>query len=73
MRKFFIIIFAIFFVTNLYAAQSTITESEGYACMGEDRTKRQTEETALQDAKRKAIEKVSTYIQSETQVKDFEF
>lgn len=40
--------------------------------MGEDRTKRQTEETALQDAKRKAIEQVSTYIQAETQVKDFE-
>lgn len=40
--------------------------------MGEDRTKRQTEETALQHAKKKAIEQVSTYIQSETQVKDFE-
>lgn len=57
---------------NSHAIQSTITESEGYACMGEDRTKRQTEETALQDAKKKAIEQVSTYIQSETQVKDFE-
>ncbi|HOJ44039.1 MAG TPA: hypothetical protein PK800_07940 [Syntrophorhabdaceae bacterium] len=40
--------------------------------MGEDRTKRQTEETGLQDAKKKAIEQVSTYIQSETQIKDFE-
>jgi len=55
-----------------YASQSTITESEGYACRGEDRTKRETENMALQDAKRKAIEQVSTYIQSETQVKDFE-
>lgn len=60
------------FISPLYAFQSSITESEGYACMGEDRTKRQTEETALQDAKKKAIEQVSTYIQSETQVKDFE-
>ncbi len=59
-------------ISTSYAVQSNITESEGYACMGEDRTKRQTEETALQDAKRKAIEQVSTYIQSETQVKDFE-
>lgn len=60
------------FSANVYAMQSSITESEGYACMGEDRTKRQTEETALQDAKKKAIEQVSTYIQAETQVKDFE-
>ncbi len=57
---------------NVYAVQSTITESDGYACMGEDRTKRQTEEMALQDAKKKAIEQVSTYIQAETQVKDLE-
>ncbi|MFN3739644.1 MAG: DUF4384 domain-containing protein [Thermodesulfovibrionales bacterium] len=63
----------VFIISSLcLAQQSTITESEGYACMGEDRTKRQTEETALQDAKRKAIEQVSTYIQSETEVKDFE-
>ncbi|RME62703.1 MAG: DUF4384 domain-containing protein [Nitrospirae bacterium] len=53
-----------------YAGQSTITESEGYACMGEDRTKRQTEELALQDAKRQAIEQVSSYIKSETTVSE---
>lgn len=73
MLKIFILaILSLFLFSNLYAAQSTITESGGYACMGEDRTKRQTEEMALQDAKRKAIEQVSTYIQSETQVKNFE-
>jgi len=66
------LILSLLFVSTIYAAQSTITESEGYGCMGEDRTKRQTEEVALQDAKKKAIEQVSTYIQSETQVKDFE-
>lgn len=71
-RIIFICLVLIAMSSNLYGAQSTITESEGYACMSEDRTKRQTEETALQDAKRKAIEQVSTYIQSETQVKDFE-
>ncbi|MCM8762755.1 MAG: DUF4384 domain-containing protein, partial [Candidatus Omnitrophica bacterium] len=73
--KSLVIVFLMFFVivSNGLASQSTITESEGYACMGEDRTKRQTEETALQDAKKNAIEQVSTYIQSETQVKDFEF
>lgn len=73
MRKevLILLIFFLMFSTS-FASQSTITESEGYACMGEDRTKRQTEETALQDAKRKAFEQVSTYIQSETHVKDFE-
>lgn len=56
----------------LYAAQSTITESEGYACMGEDKSRKQAEQTAMADAKRKAIERVSTYIKSETHIKDFE-
>ncbi len=60
------------FTTNLYAAQSTIAEGEGYACMGEDKSRKQTEQAALADAKRKAIEKVSTYVKSETHVKDFE-
>jgi hypothetical protein len=72
MKNFLVIIILLLITSHSYAIQSSITESQGYACMGEDRTKRQTEETALQDAKRKAIEQVSTYIQSETQVKDFE-
>ncbi len=73
MRKIFYIALVILIFSSIaFASQSTITEAEGYACMSEDRTKRQTEETALHDAKRKAIEQVSTYIQSETQIKDFE-
>lgn len=56
---------------SVFASQSTITESQGYACMNEDRTMRQTEKTALEDAKRKAIEQVFSYLQSETQIKDF--
>ena len=55
-----------------YASQSTITEAEGYACMGEDRSRRQTERAALEAAKRNAIEFASTYITSETHIKDFE-
>jgi len=55
-----------------YASQSTITEAEGYACMGEDRSRRQTEQAALEAAKRNAIEFASTYITSETHVKNFE-
>lgn len=62
----------LFLISNLYAAQSTIIESEGYACMGEDKSRRQAGQDAAADAKRKAIELVSTYMQSETQVKNFE-
>ncbi|MBI5874930.1 MAG: DUF4384 domain-containing protein [Deltaproteobacteria bacterium] len=77
MKKIFIVLFLIGQIcwakpALLYAAQSTITESEGYACMGEDKSKKQTEQAAMADAKRKAVESVSTYIKSETHVKDFE-
>ncbi|MBF0328398.1 MAG: DUF4384 domain-containing protein [Nitrospirae bacterium] len=58
--------------TNLYAAQSTITESEGYACMGDDKSRKQTEQLAMADAKRKATEFAVTYIKSETHIKDME-
>jgi len=55
-RIFFLLIFSIFIVSDLYAAQSSITEADGTACMGEDRTKKQTEKLAFDDAKRKAVE-----------------
>lgn len=66
----FLIVFSM--AVQVYAAQSTIVESESYACMGEDKSKKQTEQAAMADAKKKAIEQVSTYIKSETQVKNFE-
>ncbi len=56
----------------VFASQSTITEAEGYACMGEDRSRRQTQQAALEAAKRNAIEFASTYMTSETHIKDFE-
>jgi len=55
-----------------FSAQSAITEAESYACMGYDKSRKQTEEEALTNAKRKAVEYVSTYIKSETRVKDFQ-
>jgi hypothetical protein len=61
-----------FFVSNLYASQSTITEADGYSCMGYDKSKKQTEEEALANAKRKAVEYASTYIKSQTLVKNFQ-
>ncbi|MDP3112687.1 MAG: DUF4384 domain-containing protein [Thermodesulfovibrionales bacterium] len=72
LRVLILFFMGMFIFSNLYASQSTIVESEGYACMGEDKSKKQTEQTALADAKKKAIEQVSTYIKSETHVKDFE-
>jgi hypothetical protein len=56
--------------TPLHAGQSIITEGEGYACMGEDKSRKATESSAIADAKRKATESASTYIAAETHVKD---
>lgn len=54
-----------------YASQSTITDAEGYACMGDDKSRKQTEQAALADAKKSAVDKTATYIKSETKVEDF--
>jgi hypothetical protein len=72
MKKLLSIVFLFFAVTsNLYASQSTITESEGNACMGDDKSRKQAEEAALTAAKKKAVEYASTYVKSETNVKNF--
>ncbi|HOK06561.1 MAG TPA: DUF4384 domain-containing protein [Syntrophales bacterium] len=67
-----LVLSALTLAAPLWASQSSIVAAEGYACLGEDRTKRQTEEAALQDAKRKAVEQVATYIRAETEIKDLE-
>ena len=56
----------------LYAGQSTITVVDGTACMGDDKSRRQTEDASLANAKRTAVEYASTYLKSETRVKDFQ-
>ncbi len=50
--------------TTLHAGQSIITESEGFACMGEGSLPNDTEVAALTDAKSKAVKAVVSYIQS---------
>lgn len=71
MKKTFLALLLLICISSpLYAAQSTITEAEGYACMGDDKSRKQTEELAMTDARRKAAESASTYIKSETHVKD---
>ena len=71
-RLFISCLVSLFMVSPLYASQSTITEADGYACMGYDKSRKQAEEEALANAKRKAVEYASTYIKSETRVKDFQ-
>lgn len=70
LRGVFFLIATIYMASALYASQSTITDAEGYACMGEDKSRKQTEHDALTDAKRNAAENALTYIKSETRVKE---
>lgn len=70
-RILFAVIMVVMFMSPIFAAQSTIIESEGNACLGDDRSRKQTEQAALAEAKKKAVENVSTYVKSETTVKDF--
>ncbi len=73
MRPFILTVLSMLclFSSPLYAAQSTIVEAEGSACMGDDKSRRQTEQAALLDAKRQAVEHAGTYIKSESEVKNF--
>ena len=70
-RLLSVLFIALLFIKPAHAAQSTITEADGYSCMGDDKSRKQTEQAAMTDAKKNAAEYTSTYIKSETQVKDF--
>lgn len=67
-----LLILCLAIASPLRAAQSTITDAEGHACMGEDKSRKQTENEAYANTKRKAAENASTYIRSETKVKNME-
>jgi len=66
-----VLILSLLAASTSFAAQSSITESEGNACMGDDKSRKQTEESALTDAKKKAVEHISTYLTSESKVTNF--
>jgi hypothetical protein len=73
MRKILLFVaISIILAAPLYAAQSTIKIAEGSACMGDDKSRKQTETAAFTEAKRNAVEAVKTYVSSATEVKDFE-
>lgn len=57
---------------SLYVSKSMIVEVEAFSCLRYDKSRKQTEEEALANAKKKAVEHASTYIKSERGVKDFE-
>ncbi len=67
-----VLLFPWFLNGPVHAVQSAISEAEGYACMGDDKSKKQTELEALANAKRRAAEYASTHIKSETRVKDLQ-
>ncbi len=66
------VFFCLLMTSVLHAGQSTITVADGNACMGDDKSKKQTESEAFMAAKRKAVEFASTYLKSETKVKDLQ-
>ncbi len=72
LRSILSLLICILAVGNAYAIQSTITDADGYACMGDDKSRKQTEQTAMADAKRNAVEYAITYVKSETKVKDLQ-
>ncbi len=71
MQKFILLICVLITATSsLYAGQSVIIDSDGYACMGDDKSRKETESAAVQEARRLAGEAALTYIQTETEVSD---
>jgi len=53
---------------NFNVQSSVILEVEGHACMGEDRSRKETRDLAMAETKRKAAEMALTHIKSETMV-----
>lgn len=73
MKKFLVVLAMLLLAAPLaHAGQSVIVEVDGKSCMGEDKSRKQTEQEAMLDAKRRASEYALTRIKSETWVKDFQ-
>jgi len=73
MKRAFAILVCLLISVTSYATQSKIVTSTGKACMGDDKSRKQTEQEALIDAKRRAIEYTLTRLKTETTVKNFQF
>ena len=73
MKRAFAILVCLLISVTSHATQSKIVTVTGKACMGDDKSRKQTEQEALIDAKRRAIEFTLTHLKAETRVKNFEF
>ncbi|MFH1675365.1 MAG: DUF4384 domain-containing protein [Pseudomonadota bacterium] len=63
-------VFTVVLITYLlsgtcFAGQSTITIAEGIACMGDDKSRKETQSAAMAEAKRDAVERTMTYVTSD--------
>jgi len=67
---FLLFIISIFLLPNNLFAESTTVTAVGEYVMGDNDTYIEAKKLALQDAKRLLLEKVGTYIESKTEVKD---
>lgn len=70
MRKFLVIAAVLLLPLAALASQSVILDAEGYACPGDDKSRKLAEQMAIEDAKSKAAQSAATYIKSETSVKN---
>ena len=70
-KLIFLFALLIAFPASGFAEQSTITEVEGFSCMGDEKSRKETRREALQEAKRTALEQVLSYVKSETTVKNY--
>ncbi len=52
------------------AGTSTLTAADGYACMGDDKSRKQTEAEALANARRNAVEFAAVHIRSQAEYRD---
>jgi len=64
------ILFIIIFLPNPLFAENVTMTAVGEYVMGDNDTYTEAKKLALQDAKRILLEKVGTYIESKTEVKD---
>jgi hypothetical protein len=73
MKSIFGVVFVVLMLARVTCAvQTTVTEASGYSCMGDEKSKKQTEDDAMINAKKNAAEYTATYVKSETQVKNYE-
>ena len=72
MKKHLALLLSALLCAPALASQSSITEAEGEACMGNDKSRNETESAARKDAKRMAAEFSGTYIESTTEIENFE-